>query len=111
MADNITLNAGSGGSVVATDDDGTAHHQYVKVEFGAVGRTTSSTISIEPGAGDDTELLMALGAPLRVEPWLTAKAAGNERRLRSHSAQPDVGSQLVDLPDQANWQSGVHAGT
>lgn len=35
MADNVTLNAGTGGSLVATDDDGSAHHQYVKIEFGA----------------------------------------------------------------------------
>lgn len=35
MADNITLNSGTGGAVVATDDDGVAHHQYVKLEFGA----------------------------------------------------------------------------
>lgn len=40
MADNITLNPGSGGSVVATDDDGTAHHQYVKLEAGADGTFT-----------------------------------------------------------------------
>jgi hypothetical protein len=35
LADNIELPSGSGGSIVATDDDGTAHHQYVKLEFGA----------------------------------------------------------------------------
>lgn len=35
MADNVELPSGSGGAVVATDDDGTAHHQYVKLEFGA----------------------------------------------------------------------------
>lgn len=35
MADNVTLNSGTGGAVVATDDDGVAHHQYVKLEFGA----------------------------------------------------------------------------
>lgn len=45
MADNITLNVGSGGSVVATDDDGTAHHQYVKVEFGGDGTFTKVTSS------------------------------------------------------------------
>ena len=33
--DNVTLNSGTGGAVVATDDDGIAHHQYVKLEFGA----------------------------------------------------------------------------
>ena len=35
MADNVTLNSGTGGAVIATDDDGVAHHQYVKLEFGA----------------------------------------------------------------------------
>lgn len=35
MADNVVANAGSGGATFATDDDGTAHHPYVKVEFGA----------------------------------------------------------------------------
>lgn len=31
MADGVTLNSGSGGATIATDDDGTAHHQYVKL--------------------------------------------------------------------------------
>lgn len=35
MADNVEAAAGSGGAVFATDDDGTAHHPYVKIEFGA----------------------------------------------------------------------------
>ena len=43
MADNVTLNPGSGGAVVATDDDGTAQHQYVKVEFGADNTYTKVT--------------------------------------------------------------------
>lgn len=45
-ADNITLDSGSGGPVVKTDDDGSAHWQYVKVAFGADNtqtRVTSST--------------------------------------------------------------------
>ncbi|MGH2543202.1 MAG: hypothetical protein ACRDIB_10405, partial [Ardenticatenaceae bacterium] len=33
MADNITLNAGSGGATLATDDVAGAHHQLVKIEF------------------------------------------------------------------------------
>ena len=40
IADNITLDAGTGGAVVATDDDGVAHHQYVKLEAGADGTQT-----------------------------------------------------------------------
>jgi hypothetical protein len=43
MADNIELSAGSGGAVVATDDDGVAQHQYVKVEFGADNTQTKVT--------------------------------------------------------------------
>lgn len=46
MADNITLNAGSGGAVIATDDDGTAHHQYVKLEFGADNTQTKVTAAV-----------------------------------------------------------------
>jgi hypothetical protein len=37
MADNVTLNPGSGGSVVAADDIGGVYHQRVKVEWGANG--------------------------------------------------------------------------
>lgn len=43
MADNIVLNAGSGGATIATDDDGVAHHQYVKIEFGADNTFTKVT--------------------------------------------------------------------
>jgi len=40
MADNITLDPGVGGSVVAADDIGSVYHQLVKVEFGADGSAT-----------------------------------------------------------------------
>lgn len=40
MADNTTLNTGSGGDVIATDDIGGIKHQRVKVEFGADGSAT-----------------------------------------------------------------------
>lgn len=43
MADNVQLNSGSGGALIATDDDGTAQHQYVKVEFGGDGTFTKVT--------------------------------------------------------------------
>lgn len=44
MADNIAITAGAGTSV-ATDDDGTAHHQYVKLEFGADNTQTKVSTS------------------------------------------------------------------
>lgn len=40
MADNTTLNAGSGGDVIASDDIAGVKHQQVKVEFGADGTAT-----------------------------------------------------------------------
>ena len=43
MADNPTVKNGTGAGtdyVVATDDDGTAQHQYVKLEYGADGTFT-----------------------------------------------------------------------
>jgi hypothetical protein len=40
MADNINLNAGAGGDVVAADDIGGIKHQRVKVEYGADGSAT-----------------------------------------------------------------------
>lgn len=46
MADNVTLSAGTAdGAVIATDDDGVAQHQYVKLEFGADNTQTKVTTS------------------------------------------------------------------
>lgn len=43
MADNVTLDAGSGGATIKTDDDGTAHWQYVKAAYGADNTQTRVT--------------------------------------------------------------------
>ena len=40
MADNTTLNPGSGGDVIASDDIGGVKHQRVKIEHGADGSAT-----------------------------------------------------------------------
>lgn len=47
----MTLDAGSGGAVIRTDDDGSAHWQYVKIAWGA----------------DDTQTILTTGAPLPVD--------------------------------------------
>ncbi len=41
MADNVELNAGSGGITLATDDIGGVHYQIVKVSFGALDTATA----------------------------------------------------------------------
>lgn len=40
MADNVELNAGSGGATIATDDIGGIQHELVKIEFGVDGAAT-----------------------------------------------------------------------
>ena len=46
MVDNTTLNTGSGGDVIATDDISGVKHQQVKVEFGADGTATPVTATV-----------------------------------------------------------------
>lgn len=43
MADNVTLNAGTGGDTVAADDIGGVKYQRVKVTFGADGAATDAS--------------------------------------------------------------------
>lgn len=43
MADNLTLNAGSGGATLATDDIGGTHYQIVKISFGALDTATPAS--------------------------------------------------------------------
>ena len=45
MADNTTLNPGTGGDVIATDDIAGAKHQQVKIEFGTDGVATPVSAS------------------------------------------------------------------
>jgi len=60
MADNVELNAGSGGAVVATDQDvGLAHHQYMKMEWGPDNTQTkvdtgASALPIQDGGNSIT---------------------------------------------------------
>src|SRR3972149_5399664 len=46
MADNIQLNLGSGGSVVATDDVGGFHYQLVKLAYGGLDAAPLVTVSV-----------------------------------------------------------------
>lgn len=60
MSDNIELNAGSGGAIIATDQDvGLAQHQYVKVEWGPDNTQTkvdtgASALPIQDGGNSIT---------------------------------------------------------
>jgi hypothetical protein len=64
-ADNIVLDAGSGGATLATEDVSTVHHQKVKVEFGGDGVATlvqaSAPLPVEISDGTDTALVDGSG--------------------------------------------------
>ena len=58
MADDIVLNAGSGGDTIRADDDGTAKWQYVKLAYGADNTQTIVTSTASnplPVALSDTD--------------------------------------------------------
>ena len=58
MADNVTLDSMTGGASVKTDDDGSAHWQYVKLAFGADNTQTivsdSNPLPIDDAGGSIT---------------------------------------------------------
>lgn len=69
MADNIQLNSGTGGDVIAADDDGTAKHQQVKVEWGpnntqnAVDAASGMALPVQ---GEAAENAAVTGNPVQV---------------------------------------------
>lgn len=76
MADNTTLNAGSGGDVIATDDIGGVKHQQVKIEWGTDGTATpvasgASAIPIQDGGNSIT-----IDGTVSVSGQITAGTAG-----------------------------------
>jgi hypothetical protein len=73
MTDNVTLNAGSGGAVLATDDVGGVHYQINKLAYGALDTATLVTTTnrlpvdvaatvVEDAASTGGETLMLAGA-------------------------------------------------
>jgi hypothetical protein len=58
MADNTTLNTGSGGDTIATDDIGGVKHQRVKIQYGTDGAATdvsdSNPLPIDDAGGSLT---------------------------------------------------------
>ena len=67
MADNVTLNPGSGGAVVAADDISSVFYQRVKVSHGADGSATDT----------------AVAAPLPVHPYGVTSGGASISRVIS----------------------------
>lgn len=104
MADNVRASAGTNdGATFATDDDGTAHHPYVKVEWGSDNTFTkvstgSSALPVQ-GAGSS-------GSAVSGNPVLAAGSDGTNARNISTNV-----SGHVNIADGGNSITVDNGGT
>lgn len=109
MADNITLNPGSGGAPCATDDVGGIQHQRVKVEYGEDGFATDVSLTnplpVLNQAGDN-----AIGRVKITDGTDVAQVSAGGAILTDASAttQP-VSAASLPLPAGASTESTLSA--
>lgn len=122
MADNIELNPGTGGAVIATDDDGTAQHQYVKLEYGADGTftkvSTSNPLPVSDAGGsltvDGTVSVTGVATAANQSTQNTALAAIQaaveliDNAISGTEMQVDI---VAPLPAGSNTIGAVNLGT
>lgn len=105
MADNVTVDNGTGTDyTVASDDDGTAQHQYVKLEYGADGTFTkvssSNPLPISDAAGsltvDGTVAVSGLSGTVAVTQSGTWDEVGINDSGNSITVDDGSGSLTVD---------------
>ena len=99
MADGVTLNSGSGGATIATDDDGTAHHQYVKLEFGADNTQTKVTSSAGLPVAQQGTWTVQPGNTANTTAWLVKEARAT---TATRSQVADSASSVTILASNAN---------
>jgi len=93
MADNIQLSSAVGiGSVLRTDDDATAHWQYVKLAWGADGTQTIVTaaagVPVQPGTS--TTWVLGAGAALVGKVGIDQTTPGTTNAVAPISGQAGV---------------------
>ena len=111
MADNVTLNAGSGGAVLATDDITAVHYQIIKTAFGALdtavlaiagaGAVTTGTQRVTLASDDPAVALLGT-----IDTDTGAIAASLAILDRSADLDSGVGSDIVPLVGLAVAASG-----
>jgi hypothetical protein len=103
MADNTTLNAGTGGDVIATDDIGGVKYQRVKVTYGGDG-TAQDVNQVFPLPVQNSEVTsvyratfasQAVGASKVFLDLFNATGSGNTLRILSAFAYPDLDTAVV----------------
>jgi hypothetical protein len=101
VVDNVTLNAGSGGDTIAADDDATAKHQYVKLEFGADGtfnKVTSTATNPLPVALSDVDNAVLDSIDTSLNNIETAQLADGHNVTVDNAA----GASAVNIQDGGN---------
>jgi len=99
MADNIELASGSGGAIVRTDDDGTAHWQYFKLAYGADDTqniVTSTGTNPLPVALSDTDNAVLDSIQTAVE-TLDNAISGSEMQVDVVGALPTGSNTIGDV--------------
>lgn len=92
MADNITLNSGTGGADLATDDIGGVQHQRVKLQYGTDGSATDVSDS-NPLPIDDA------GGSLTVDGAVTANAGTGTMTVTDDGSFTLAANSGVDIGD------------
>ena len=94
MADNLELNAGSGGAVLATDELGGVHFQRMKVNFGGDGLATDVDAANPLPVQDDQE------------PWTLRAAAGQVPGVATITRLGILQGAPADTSLQDVWENG-----
>lgn len=114
MADNVELNAGTGGAVVATDDITSVHYQIVKVAHGALDTGTLVTAST-PLPVTDADVTTAVEAiqasvagTLTVDGDVAHGAADANAPVKVGGYADSGPPTPVDIADRANTWLGLN---
>ncbi|MGI9505799.1 MAG: hypothetical protein ACR2RE_22395, partial [Geminicoccaceae bacterium] len=94
MADDVTLNAGSGGATLAADEIAGVHHQRVKVQVGADGSATDVS-DVNPMPVDDA------GGSLTVDGTVTANAGTGTFTVDGSGVTQPISAAALPLPTGA----------
>lgn len=77
MADNTTLNSGTGGDTIASDDIGGIKHQRVKLSVGADG-SASDAVPVSAGLDTTGAAIQAVGLVAQLDDSATAAVTENQ---------------------------------
>jgi hypothetical protein len=120
MADNIVLDAGSGGSTLATDDVGGVHYQIAKLAYGALNTAnvvTSTATNPLPVALSDTDNAVLDNIQTAVQ-LIDNAISGSEMQVDVVAALPTgsntigeitIGTATTAATDLAKAEDAVHS--